>query len=47
LIGWSPRTSLDTGLKATISWFAEDQSADNKAARVVEALASAISAGRA
>jgi UDP-glucuronate decarboxylase len=47
LIGWSPRTSLDAGLKATISWFAEDQSADNKAARVVETLASAISAGRA
>lgn len=46
LIGWSPRTSLDAGLKATISWFAEDQSADNKAARVVETLASAISAGR-
>ncbi|MBO1908574.1 SDR family oxidoreductase [Microvirga sp. 3-52] len=47
LIGWSPRTSLDAGLKATISWFAEDQSADNKAARVVETLAGAISAGRA
>jgi UDP-glucuronate decarboxylase len=47
LIGWSPRTSLDAGLKATISWFAEDLSADNKAARVVETLAGAISAGRA
>jgi UDP-glucuronate decarboxylase len=46
LIGWSPRTSLDAGLKATISWFAENQSADNKAARVVETLASSISAGR-
>src|SRR5918995_2336501 len=46
LLGWSPRTSLDVGLKATIAWFAEDQSDDNKAARMGATLANEISAGR-
>jgi UDP-glucuronate decarboxylase len=47
LLAWSPRTSLDVGLKATIAWFAEDQSDDNKAARMGATLANEISAGRA
>jgi UDP-glucuronate decarboxylase len=46
LLAWSPRTSLDVGLKATIAWFAEDQSDDNKAARMGATLANEISAGR-
>ena len=25
LLGWQPRTSLETGLKATVAWFAEDR----------------------
>src|SRR5918997_80460 len=33
LLGWSPRTPLDTGLKATITWFAEEMERVSEPAR--------------
>jgi UDP-glucuronate decarboxylase len=33
LIGWAPRTNLETGLKATVAWFAEEQERARKTVR--------------
>ncbi|HEY8381453.1 MAG TPA: UDP-glucuronic acid decarboxylase family protein [Microvirga sp.] len=33
LLGWAPRTNLDTGLRATVAWFAEEQERDGAAVR--------------
>ncbi|MBA1154752.1 UDP-glucuronic acid decarboxylase family protein [Microvirga mediterraneensis] len=44
LLGWSPRTSLDAGLKSTIAWFSEDH-ADEGRAHKVPNLGDAVSAG--
>ena len=38
LLGWNPRTSLETGLKATVAWFAEDRGHDRGKVRVPAAL---------
>jgi len=46
LLGWSPRTSLDVGLKATIAWFSEEKSEDGKAARKMPNLGNAVSASQ-
>ncbi|UVF20253.1 SDR family oxidoreductase [Microvirga terrae] len=46
LLGWSPRTALDTGLKATIAWFSAEQAEDGTAARKTSTVGSAISAGQ-
>ncbi|MEE1612616.1 UDP-glucuronic acid decarboxylase family protein [Microvirga sp. CF3016] len=45
LLGWSPRTSLDAGLKTTIAWFSEDQPENGKAVQKVPNLGNTISAG--
>jgi dTDP-D-glucose 4,6-dehydratase len=39
VLGWTPRTSLDTGLRATIAWFAEEarQAAANASAPAASA----------
>ncbi len=42
LLGWSPRTSLDTGLKATIAWFSDERENARKSARSQPALNSAL-----
>jgi UDP-glucuronate decarboxylase len=46
LLGWSPRTSLDVGLKATIAWFSEEQSGDGNVIRKLTNLENTISAGQ-
>jgi UDP-glucuronate decarboxylase len=46
LLGWSPRTSLDVGLKATIAWFSEEQSGDGNVIRKLANLENTISAGQ-
>jgi UDP-glucuronate decarboxylase len=35
LLGWQPRTSLETGLKATVAWFADEQAREQGKARKV------------
>jgi UDP-glucuronate decarboxylase len=44
LLGWQPRTSLETGLKATIAWFADEAGRETEAVRPVQALPRAVSA---
>ncbi|WP_114943949.1 UDP-glucuronic acid decarboxylase family protein [Microvirga calopogonii] len=44
LLGWSPRTSLDAGLKSTIAWFSEDHADDGRAHKMPN-MGDAISAG--
>jgi UDP-glucuronate decarboxylase len=44
LLGWSPRTPLDTGLKATIAWFAEDMEQASQPARARARLSRAMPA---
>jgi UDP-glucuronate decarboxylase len=46
LLGWSPRTSLDVGLKATIAWFSEEQSDNGNVIRKLANLENTISAGQ-
>lgn len=45
LLGWSPRTPLDVGLRATITWFSDERANDTKAVRTPAKLDSAISVG--
>jgi UDP-glucuronate decarboxylase len=33
LLGWSPRTPLDVGLRATIAWFSDERADEGKASR--------------
>jgi UDP-glucuronate decarboxylase len=33
LLGWTPRTSLETGLRATVAWFMDEQKSDRGALR--------------
>jgi UDP-glucuronate decarboxylase len=47
LLGWSPRTSLDAGLKTTIAWFSEEQSDGSKAIWKAPNLENVASAGQA
>jgi UDP-glucuronate decarboxylase len=43
LLGWTPRTQLDTGLKATITWFAEEMERTSEAPRPRARLSRAMS----
>ncbi|MEE1655330.1 UDP-glucuronic acid decarboxylase family protein [Microvirga sp. CF3062] len=47
LLGWSPRTSLEVGLKATIAWFSDERAHDDKSNRTSPALGSAVPMGQA
>ncbi|HZH09057.1 MAG TPA: UDP-glucuronic acid decarboxylase family protein [Microvirga sp.] len=42
LLGWSPKTSLDAGLKETIAWFSHESSSSNKAAKAPTMLQGAV-----
>jgi UDP-glucuronate decarboxylase len=44
LLGWSPRTPLDVGLKATITWFADDMQRDHAPARAPARASRGVSA---
>ncbi len=44
LLGWMPRTPLDTGLKATIAWFAEEMERASQPSRPRARLSRALSA---
>jgi UDP-glucuronate decarboxylase len=46
LLGWSPRTSLEVGLKATIAWFSDERADEGKVGRTSPVLESAISLGQ-
>jgi UDP-glucuronate decarboxylase len=46
LLGWVPRTSLDTGLKATVAWFSDEREEAAKSIRTQHALQRAVSAGQ-
>jgi UDP-glucuronate decarboxylase len=43
-LNWTPKTTLDTGLKATIAWFAKEQEEARQTARIPKALNSALTA---
>ncbi|WP_414473076.1 UDP-glucuronic acid decarboxylase family protein [Microvirga sp. M2] len=47
LLGWSPKTSLDAGLRETIAWFADERSGAGKAARAPTMLQGAVAARQA
>ncbi|KLK94476.1 NAD-dependent dehydratase [Microvirga vignae] len=47
LLGWSPKTSLDVGLRETIAWFADERSDGSKAACAPTMLQGAVAAGQA
>jgi UDP-glucuronate decarboxylase len=44
LLNWTPKTSLDAGLKATIAWFADQQDKDDDTVRVPKVLNGAVTA---
>ncbi|WP_201859668.1 UDP-glucuronic acid decarboxylase family protein [Microvirga soli] len=46
LLGWSPRTSLEAGLKSTIAWFSDEAAHDGKSSRTSSALESTATAGQ-
>jgi UDP-glucuronate decarboxylase len=45
LLGWSPRTSLEVGLKATIAWFSDERTHDGKSNRTAPVMAGAATIG--
>jgi len=47
LLGWSPKTSLDVGLRETIAWFSGERSDSSKAARALTMLQGAVAARQA
>ncbi|MBD2745579.1 SDR family oxidoreductase [Microvirga sp. BT688] len=47
LLGWSPRTTLEVGLKATIAWFSDERAHDGKSNRISPVLESAFPMGQA
>ncbi|MBJ6123967.1 UDP-glucuronic acid decarboxylase family protein [Microvirga splendida] len=47
LLGWSPRTSLDAGLKSTIAWFSDERADDGKSSRTSPVLEGAVTMGQA
>jgi len=47
LLGWSPRTTLDVGLKATIAWFSDERAHDGKSNRISPVLERAFPMGQA
>jgi UDP-glucuronate decarboxylase len=46
LLGWSPLTSLEVGLKATITWFSDERAHDGKSNRTAPALQNAATMGQ-
>jgi UDP-glucuronate decarboxylase len=44
LLAWTPKTSLEAGLKATIAWFADDQDKDRETFRIPKVLSGAVTA---
>ena len=44
LLGWVPKTSLETGLKATFPWFAEELSRESEPVRAPAGLNRAVTA---
>lgn len=47
LLGWSPCTTLEVGLKATIAWFSDERAHDGKSSRTSSALEGAVTMGQA
>jgi len=47
LLGWTPKTSLDAGLKETITWFADERSDSIKTSRAPTMLHGAVAARQA
>jgi UDP-glucuronate decarboxylase len=47
ILGWSPRTSLEVGLKATIAWFSDERAHDGNSNRISPVLESAFPMGQA
>jgi UDP-glucuronate decarboxylase len=45
LLGWSPRTSLEVGLKSTIAWFSDEMADDGKSNWTSPVLESTVRAG--
>ena len=45
LLGWTPRTSLDVGLKSTIAWFSDERADAAKGTRPHPVLNTAVSVG--
>ncbi|NBJ10982.1 UDP-glucuronic acid decarboxylase family protein [Microvirga arsenatis] len=47
LLGWSPRTTLDVGLKATIAWFSDERTDGGKGPRSTTGLERELTIGQA
>ncbi len=46
LLGWSPRTTLDVGLKSTIAWFSDERADEGKPSRNSTLLGNAVPLGQ-